>query len=91
MSSTRPDPGSNPEAVVIGAAVRQLRDTHGYSQDDLIRMSGVGRGPLQDLETGRRLTRAGSLRKIAAAFDMDLPALRVYARRLAAKRSNAAG
>lgn len=84
---TRPDAGSNPEAVVLGAAIRQLRAEHdAMSQDELIRAAEIGRSPLQDVETGRRVPRAKALRSIAAAFGMDVAELRAYAADLAAKK-----
>lgn len=53
-------------------AVRELRRRKGWSQQDLASASGVGQDTISSLELGRHEPRPSTLRKIAAAFGVEV-------------------
>lgn len=52
--------------------VRELRRRKGWSQQDLADASGVGQDTISSLELGRHQPRPSTLRKIAAAFGVEV-------------------
>jgi len=61
--------------VLVGANVKELRASRGYSLDVLAGLSGVGRQMLGQIELGRTVPSLGTLWKIARAFDVPFSAL----------------
>ena len=57
--------------AVDGAKLRRLRREKALSQQDLLRITGVAQATLSDLEGGKRQARASTLRKLAAALDVE--------------------
>lgn len=48
--------------------LRDLRESKGLSQDDLVKLSGVAKGTIVDLELGRRHPRPSTRRRLAEAL-----------------------
>jgi putative transcriptional regulator len=61
--------------VPIGERIRELRAERAWSQDELVRRSGLSKGTIQNLETGRHDPRLSSLYRLAEAFGVAVHAL----------------
>lgn len=48
--------------------LRELRESKGLSQDDLVRLSGVAKGTIVGLELARRKPRPSTRRRLAQAL-----------------------
>jgi transcriptional regulator with XRE-family HTH domain len=48
--------------------LREIRESKGLSQDDLVRLAKVAKGTIVGLELGRRKPRPSTRRKLAAAL-----------------------
>ncbi len=57
--------------VVDGRRLRRLRRERALSQQDLSAATGVAQATLSDLERGKRGARASTVRKLAAALDVE--------------------
>lgn len=56
---------------VDGMRLRQLRREHAWSQRDLARESGVSQDAIARLELGQREAQPRTLRRLAAALDVE--------------------
>jgi len=63
------------ERASAGARLRRMRESLGLSQEEVARRSGVPQESLSRIENGHRDPRLDTLRKLAAALGMDVPAL----------------
>ena len=63
------------ERATAGARLRRMRESLGLSQEEVARRSGVPQESLSRIENGHRDPRLDTLRKLAAALGMDVPAL----------------
>lgn len=54
----------------LGAAIRQLRDKRGVTQEDLAHDAGVTTGTLSLIERGKSNPAWGTVKSIAAALDV---------------------
>ena len=52
----------------MASHLREIRESKGLSQDDLVKLSGVAKGTIVDLELGRRKPRPSTRRKLAQAL-----------------------
>jgi transcriptional regulator with XRE-family HTH domain len=59
----------------VAMRIRQLRDKHGWSQEELARRAGVSRTFLARLETARQDPTLSTLEKLARAFRVKVSAL----------------
>lgn len=48
--------------------LREIRESKGLSQDDLVKLAGLAKGTIVDLELGRRKPRPSTRRKLARAL-----------------------
>lgn len=58
--------------VEIGAFVRDLRASHGWSQAELARRAGVGRRFLIELESGKPTVRLDAARRVVRLFGREI-------------------
>jgi len=68
-------------AVRLGAAIREARHQHGWTQDQLAEASGVSRPTVQRCENAKGATRPHVARELFLALDLDpryLPVLLGY-------------
>ena len=56
---------------MVGPRLRRLRRERVFSQQDLVRMTGVSQATLSYLEQGKREARASTLRKLAEALGVE--------------------
>jgi transcriptional regulator with XRE-family HTH domain len=56
---------------VDGRRLRKLRRQRAFSQENLVRMTGVAQATLSDLELGKREARASTVRKLAEALGVE--------------------
>jgi len=63
------------EREVAGSRIRHIRESRGLSQQEVAERSGVPQESLSRIENGHRDPRLETLRKLAAAFGIDLPKL----------------
>ena len=63
------------ERATAGARLRRMRESLGLSQEEVARRSGVPQESLSRIENGHRDPRLDTLRKLASALGMDVPAL----------------
>ena len=49
-------------------ALKEIRESRGLSQDDLVKLAGVAKGTIVDLELRRRKPRPSTRRKLAKAL-----------------------
>lgn len=59
----------------LGRKVRELREIRGWSQESLAASAHIKVSTLIDLEVGKRATRAGTLKQIADALQIDVRVL----------------
>jgi transcriptional regulator with XRE-family HTH domain len=52
----------------MAQSLRNLRESKGLSQDDLVKLSGVAKGTIVDFELGRRRPRPSTRRRLAEAL-----------------------
>ncbi len=57
--------------TVDGRGLRRARRDQALSQQDLSAATGVAQATLSDLERGKRGARASTVRKLAAALDVE--------------------
>ena len=50
--------------------LKEIRESKAVSQDDLVKLSGVAKGTIVDLELGRRKPRPSTRRKLARALEV---------------------
>jgi transcriptional regulator with XRE-family HTH domain len=63
--------GDDPQPA-LGAAIRELREKRGVTQEDLAHDAGVTVGTLSLIERGRSNPAWGTVKRIAAALDMKM-------------------
>ncbi len=81
-------PALSQDHAAFGAAIRELRNERGISQEELAFKSGLNRGYYGDVERGERNVSLANILKIATA--LDVPASEIHLRAealLASKRS----
>lgn len=64
-----------PIIVAFGAAVRDVRNSRGLSQEELGRMSGLSRVYISDVELGKRNVSLENIARIAGALETEASAL----------------
>jgi XRE family transcriptional regulator, regulator of sulfur utilization len=64
----------SPLAVAVGEQVRALRRERGLSMDEVARRSGLGKGTLSELETGRRNPTLETLFALTTALGVPISA-----------------
>lgn len=70
----RPPSTRSPLALAVGTRVRELRETRDVSLNALARTTGLGKGTLSELETGRRNPTIETLYAITTALEVPLSA-----------------
>jgi transcriptional regulator with XRE-family HTH domain len=58
--------------VRLGRRIRLLREKHGWTQQQLADMTGIGRVHVSELENGKREAGLRMLEKLAASFDISV-------------------
>lgn len=76
----------NPDLLVLGQAVRQMREQRGMSADELAGAAGIGRERIDALETGRLDPTYELVLALAEGLDIQPSALMILAEQL--KRTN---
>ncbi|MGA2159826.1 MAG: helix-turn-helix domain-containing protein [Dehalococcoidia bacterium] len=61
--------------TTLGARIRSLRESRGFSRPALAQMSGVSERAIQNLELGQADPRVGTLEKIAVALGVKVEEL----------------
>jgi transcriptional regulator with XRE-family HTH domain len=61
------------------ATLTALRELAGFSQAELARRSGLSQSHISELERGDKKPRPGTVKKLAAALAVPIPALRAEA------------
>jgi|HigsolmetaAR201D_1030396.scaffolds.fasta_scaffold08146_2 Predicted transcriptional regulators len=69
-----PDTASTDFAAAVGARVRELRERRGMSLGALAKATGVGKGTLSELESGRRNPTLATLFAITTALEVPIGA-----------------
>jgi transcriptional regulator with XRE-family HTH domain len=59
----------------FGIAVRQLREAHGWSQEQLAERSDLNRSYVGEVERGRAIASIVTAHKLARALELDVAAL----------------
>ena len=60
------------ENKIIGLNIRKIRESLGYSQDDLANFLKVQRSVINSIETGKKECSIDHLERLCALFNMDL-------------------
>lgn len=68
-------PTANPEAMEIGARVRQVREGRALTQQEVADRAGMGTAMISRIEHGHRKPRAKTLRRLAEALDVAVERL----------------
>ncbi len=63
----------------IGKAIRDLRVRAGYSQDKLVKETGISRSQVYFIESGRCVPRIETIEKIAAVLNMRVSDIIIFA------------
>ncbi|NLA92676.1 MAG: helix-turn-helix transcriptional regulator [Spirochaetales bacterium] len=63
----------------IGKAIRDLRVRAGYSQDKLVKETGISRSQVYFIESGRCGPRIETIEKIAAVLNMRVSDIIIFA------------
>jgi transcriptional regulator with XRE-family HTH domain len=58
--------------VRLGRRIRLLREKHGWTQQQLADMTGIGRVHVSELENGKREAGLRMLEKLASSFDISV-------------------
>lgn len=61
---------ANDICIKFGRRLRELREEHGWSQDYLAEVSGIGRTHISQLENGRREAGLRILETLAGVFNL---------------------
>ncbi len=56
----------------LAKRIKELRETHNFTQDELSFKAGIGRSTLGNIETAQNDVTFTKLNKIAKAFDLSL-------------------
>lgn len=64
--------GPDQPQVALGAAVRQLREKRGLTQEGLAQKAGITTGTVSLIERGQSNPAWGTVKAIAAALDLSL-------------------
>lgn len=70
----------------LGIAVRQLREQHGWSQEQLAALSGLNRSYVGEVERGRVIASIVTVQKLAAALQTDAAGLLARTEKIASQR-----
>lgn len=66
-------PLENPDIrMQVGLRIKRLRDSAGFTQEDLADRTGIPRGYIADIENGRYATSIVKIKKIADAFGISM-------------------
>ena len=68
----------------FGIAVRQFRETHGWSQESLAERADLNRSYLGEVERGRVIPSLATAQKLALALEIPLSQLLAHCERRAA-------
>lgn len=60
-----------PEKNIIGSQIVNLRNSHGYTQDDLAKLLGYSKQTISNWETGLKTPRMGAIQKLADIFKVN--------------------
>lgn len=58
--------------IRLGRRIRQLRSKHGWTQQQLADMTGIGRVHVSELENGKREAGLRMLERIADTFEISV-------------------
>jgi transcriptional regulator with XRE-family HTH domain len=58
--------------VRLGRRIRVLREKHGWTQQQLADMTGIGRVHVSELENGKREAGLRMLEKLASTFELTV-------------------
>lgn len=61
--------------AAFGLAVREVRRSHGWSQEQLAELAGLDRTYVSGLERGRRTPALSTQERLATALEVDLATL----------------
>lgn len=61
--------------VLNGSALQAIRERSGLTQTELAAQTGVSQGRISELESGRCNVRPGTVKALAAALAIPIPAL----------------
>jgi transcriptional regulator with XRE-family HTH domain len=67
-------PVRSPISVATGARLREMRESRGMSVSELARLTGLGKGTLSELETGRRNPTLETLFAVTTALGVPISA-----------------
>ena len=70
----------------FGLAVRQLREQHGWSQEQLAALSGLNRSYVGEIERGRVIASIVTVHKLATALQTDAAGLFARTEKIALQR-----
>ncbi len=59
----------------VGRRIRLLRESHGWTQQQLADMTGIGRVHVSELENGKREAGLRMLERLAETFEISLAEL----------------